>query len=203
MQVHVGSRVEIDVATLHNDRDEQEDPQRTNSGEGGVALLRARPWTPPAPGMSMPAIYPNSIEVLVYSTEGGATVIAAVELVSPANKDRHQTRRAFAAKCASYLQQGIGLIVMNVVTDRTANLHNELVDLLEIGSRYQVADADVYAAAYRPIRQANSERTDVWISSLEVGKPLPLLPLALDKGICIPLDFEPPYMEACQRSRLI
>lgn len=31
---------------------------------------------------------------------------------------------------------------------------------------------------------------------------LPLLPLSLDRDICLPLELEPPYAEACQRSRL-
>lgn len=103
---------------------------------------------------------------------------------------------------AAYLQQGIGLIVVDVVTDRSANLHNELVDLLDVGDRFALPDAELYAIAYRPIRRPNIERLDVWPAPLGVGKPLPLPPLALDKGICVALDLEPPYVESCQRSRL-
>ena len=36
----------------------------------------------------MPAIFPDSIEVLVYNSEAGPVLVAAVELISPANKDR-------------------------------------------------------------------------------------------------------------------
>ncbi|HXE54880.1 MAG TPA: hypothetical protein VN541_17800, partial [Tepidisphaeraceae bacterium] len=69
MQVHVGSRVEVDIATLHDER-----PLGRESLEnGGVATLPVRPWAPPAPAMSIPAVYPDSLEVLVYSTETGAT----------------------------------------------------------------------------------------------------------------------------------
>jgi hypothetical protein len=75
-------------------------------------------------------------------------------------------------------------------------------DLLDVGDRFALPDAELYAPAYRPIRRPNIERIDVWPAPLALGKPLPLLPLALDKGICIPLDLEPPYVEACQRSRL-
>ncbi|HEY2588122.1 MAG TPA: DUF4058 family protein [Tepidisphaeraceae bacterium] len=185
---------------MHGDREDVH--AEAESREGGVATLRAKPWAPPAPAMSMPTIFPDSIEVLVYNTEAGATVVAAIELVSPGNKDRPETRRAFAAKCATYLQHGIGLIVVDVVTDRSANLHNELVDLLDVGDRFAVAGAELLAVAYRPVRRPDVERIDVWPAPLAVGKPLPLLPLALDKGICIPLDLEPPYVEACQRSRL-
>lgn len=199
IQTHVGSRVEIDVATFHGDAARD---RRERASEGGVALMEAKPWAPPVASMQMPAIYPDSIEVLVYGTQGGSTLVAAIELVSPGNKDRPETRRAFAAKCASYLQQGIGLMVIDVVIDHPANLHNELVDLLEIGPKFEIEAADLYAIAYRPIRRPDVERTDVWVAPLAIGKPLPLLPLALDKSICIPLDLEPPYVEACQRSRL-
>ena len=42
-------------------------------------------------------------------------MVAAIELVSPGNKDREETRSAFAAKCAGYLQAGIGLVVIDIV----------------------------------------------------------------------------------------
>lgn len=200
IQVHVGSRVEIDVATRHDEHPGSED--EAEEGTGGVVTVRARPWSPPRAATSMPALFPDSIEVLIYNSEGGATVVAAVELVSPGNKDRPEYRRGFAAKCAAYLQQGIGLIVVDIVTRPHGNLHNELVDLLDVGERFRIADDGLYAVAYRPIRRPNIERIDVWPAALAIGKPLPLLPLALDKAICIPLDLEPPYAEACQRSRL-
>ena len=199
IQVHVGSRVEVDIAALRDDRTEA---MQETQPSGGIATLKPRAWAPPAPAMAMPAIYPDSIEVLVYNTESGLTLVAAVELVSPGNKDRADYRRGFAAKCATYLQQGVGLIIIDVVTDRGGNLHNELVDLLGVGDQFLIADEGLYAAAYRPIRRPDVERIDVWPAALAVGKPLPLLPLSLDKAVCIPLDLEPPYMEACQRSRL-
>ena len=46
----------------------------------------------------MPAVFPDEIEVLVIHRSGGPTLVGAIELVSPANKDRPETRRAFAAK---------------------------------------------------------------------------------------------------------
>src|SRR4051794_33581569 len=105
--VHVGSRVEIDLATF-----EEGEPAgvASDSGTGPVAVA-PRVWTPPAPTTTWPAIFPDSMEVLVFSGESGPTLVAAVELVSPGNKDRPEYRRAFAAKCAAYLQQGVGLVV--------------------------------------------------------------------------------------------
>jgi hypothetical protein len=199
MQVHIGSRVEVDIATLH---DAQEIASaNSEDGGGGVATL-ARTWAPPVATMSMSAIFPDSIEVLVYNMESGYTLVAAVELISPGNKDRPATRRGFAAKCATYLQQGIGLVIVDVVTNQSGNLHNELVELMGVGERFVIGDAPLYAVAYRPIREENTERIDVWPVPLAIGKTLPTLPLSLDKGMVLPLDLETPYTEACQRSRL-
>jgi hypothetical protein len=152
--------------------------------------------------MQLPAVFPDSIEVLLYSTDSGATLVAAIELVSPGNKDRADARRGFAAKCVTYLQQGVGLMVVDVVTNREANLHNELVELMGVGQQYSISGGGLYTTAYRPIRRPDDDHIDLWTAQLAVGQRLPLLPLALDKGICLPLDLEPPYAEACARSKL-
>ena len=196
MQVHVGSRVEVDVAALEH---------RTGAVEhegGGVAVMQPQVWAPPAAAMSMPAIFPDSIEVLVYDMESGYTLVGAVELVSPGNKDREEARRGFAAKSAAYLQQGVGLITVDVVTVRSGNPHNDLVELLGVGHQFRVAETGMYAVAYRPVRRTDLDRIDVWPTELAVGRALPVLPLGLDKGLCVPVDIEAAYVEACQRSRL-
>ena len=93
VQVHVGSRFEIDVATLEEGRGKA-------NGTGGTAV---QTWAPPAATMVMSATFPDEIDVQVFDTSAGPTLVAAVELVSPGNKDRDETRRTFAAKCAAYL----------------------------------------------------------------------------------------------------
>jgi hypothetical protein len=63
------------------------------------------------------------VEVVILNQEGGPQVVAAIELVSPSNKDRPATRRAFVAKMSGYLQQGMALAVIDLVTSRTAHLY--------------------------------------------------------------------------------
>ena len=200
IQVHIGPRVEVDVATLH---EKVAQPPRVEDPGGGVATLAVKPWAPPTAEFSMPAIFPDVAEVQVYGTLEGKALVAAIELISPGNKDREEERKGFAAKCAAYLQRGIGLIIVDIVTMRKGNLHNELVELLGVGEKFLFAHDELYATAFRPIRPPRAKRIDVWNAELGLGKPLPLLPLALDRDIVLPLDLEPPYMEACQRSRLI
>jgi hypothetical protein len=199
MQVHIGSRVEIDVATEERTRN-----GAPASATGGTATLTAPAWAPPAPALVMPAVFPDEIEILVFNSDGGPTLVGAIEFVSPGNKDRDETRRAFATKCASYLQQGIGLIVVDVVSNRRANLHNELIDLLRQPATFAFPGGGyLYTAAYRPAHRDIGDQIDIWPVSLSPGEPLPIMPLAL-RGVSVPVrvDLEATYTEARQRSLL-
>src|SRR5437764_595444 len=122
------------------------------AGEAPTATLPVRTWTPPAAAFVLPAAFPDRFEVLVFEGEAGATLVAAIELVSPANKDRAAHRRAFAVKCASYLCQGVSLIVIDIVTSRQADLHREMLDLLGHGDKFALPPGTgLYAVAYRPV----------------------------------------------------
>jgi hypothetical protein len=141
--------------------------------------------------------------VQIINSEAGPTLVAAIELISPSNKDRTETRRIFAAKCASYLSQGIHLIIIDVVTTRLANLHNETMQLLHGANAFQLPDAGaLYGVAYRPVQRGERGEIDVWHAPLAVGAALPTLPLALTPDTAIPVDFESTYDEACRRLRL-
>ncbi len=195
-QVHVGSRVEVDVGSFEKPRGDAR-----SEGGGAAVAIQPRLWVAPSPVGTLPAVFPDSVEALVYADEGGAILAAAVELVSPGNKDRPESRKAFVAKCASYLQQGVGLVIVDIVTTRLANLHDELATFLG-GSCPMPEGTGLYASAYRPVRREDDEHHDVWTAPLAVGGPLPTLPLALRRGPVVPLDLEASYRDACQRSRL-
>src|SRR5439155_6453292 len=98
--------IEIDVAAFE---------------ESGLTLsgTAAEQWSPPAPVQTIPfALATDVVEVLVYDSREGPTLAGAIELVSPANKDRPAHRQAFVSKCESYLQSGAGLLIIDVVTAR-------------------------------------------------------------------------------------
>jgi hypothetical protein len=199
-QVHPTARVEIDVATF----EESNSAGRIGKGNGGVATEIVKSWAPPAPLLSMPADFPGNFEVLVFRTEGGPTLVAAVELISPANKDRSEHRRAFATKCASYLYQGISLAIVDVVTTRRANLHNEVIRMMRGGKQYELSPAtSLYAVSYRPVRREDDDQIDIWPATLSLSEELPVLPLALGGESFVPLDLELTYADACRRRRLL
>lgn len=145
--------------------------------------------------------FPNKYETRV--SEENARLVAAVELVSPANKDRETHRAAFANKCAGYLAQGISLIVVDVVTSRSADLHREILRLLAWNTDTGLpTNTELYAVAYRPIVREKSGRVEAWPVPLAVGRELPTLPLALSAELCLPVDLEATYTAACNRRRL-
>src|SRR5262249_5708994 len=156
---------------------------------------------PPVPEHTTPAVFPDTFEVRVFSTAAGLTLVGVVELVSPGNKDRPAERLAFATKCASYLAQGVSLIVMDVVTSRDANLHNEIMRLMEVADTEFPAEVALYASAYRPAKRGDKEEIDVWKRPLTLGGALPTLPLRLMGDLFVPVDFESAYQEACRRRR--
>ena len=145
----------------------------------------------------------DEFEVRVYEAEGGARLVAALELVSPANKDRESHRRAFATKCAGYLAQGIAVIVVDVVTSRSGNLHADVLRLLNRPTDTGLpSGTELYAVAYRPVVRDGAEVIEVWPEPLAVGRELPTLPLALNAELCLPIDLESTYAAACARRRL-
>jgi hypothetical protein len=128
---------------------------------------------------------------------------AAIELVSPANKDRASHRRAFAVKCAGYLQQGVAVVIVDVVTAHTANLHAELVDILGLAQPLAwCPPSHLYAVGYHPIPSADVQRLEVWPEALTIGAALPTMPLWLDEGLCLPLALEESYRATCAALRI-
>ena len=94
-------------------------------------------------------------------------------------------------------------MIADIVTSRQADLCADLVQLLsQPEAAGLLAGATLHAAAYRPIRRQEKNQLDVWLKPLALGQPLPLLPLALRGGGCVPLDLEASYTDARTRSRL-
>ena len=106
-------------------------------------------------------------------------------------------------KCLNYLNAGIGLIVVDVVTERRANLHDQMARLIVGNPPRFPGTPSTYAAAYRPFRRGDEEKVSVWPITLTVGQPLPVLPLWLREAEGpVRVDLEAAYTEARQRGAL-
>ncbi len=190
-QVHAGARFEVDVATFLDDSD----------AGGGLATMTRTQVALSAPTLVLPAIFPPEFAVNVFETSGGPNLVAAIELVSPANKDRPESRQAFAVKCAAYLRRGMGVIVVDVVTSRKGRPLDDLLALLH-PTIPAIQAGDLTAVSYRPIRVGDLETIELRASALAVGSHLPNLPLGLNSGLTLPVDFEICYEEAREGCRL-
>src|SRR5262245_14260796 len=200
VHLHLGTQVEADVAEFEVVEESEETPE---DGGGGVAVEVS---APPVATLTLPAVFPDDLEVYVRDDRDDARVVAVVELVSPGNKDRPETRLAFAAKSAAYLQRGIGLITVDILTNRHFNLHNELVPLLGLDSTYAMdEDTTLYAIAYRPIRRGEANLIEAWPVALSVGALFPLLPLSLKRCLLSRirgLISAPVMLQGCDTTRL-
>jgi hypothetical protein len=141
--------------------------------------------------------------VQVLFDEDGPQLVAAIELVSPSNKDRPSHRRAFTVKCVSYLNQGNSVMVVDAVTHRRANFHAEILRLLEAPepNAWQ-SPTDLYAVAYRASGVREERQLQAWPQTLTLGGPLPTLPLWLGSDVCVPLDLEATYQATCDDLRI-
>jgi hypothetical protein len=205
---HLGPFVSADVAErelLTTDADEPLNGTPGKSTEnGGVAVaIEKAVYSPPVTTLSMPMSFPEEYRVEVRDTLRASRILAVIELVSPGNKDDNESREAFAGKCLSYLAKGMGLVVIDIVTERLANLHNWLVKLAKHDAKFEMAgNPPIYTSAYRPVRRDKEDVIDLWMWPLAVGLVLPIVPLALKEFGTVPLDLEATYKEACERSRI-
>lgn len=196
-KTHAGPSVEVDVAAFEREAL----PSAPFRNGGGVVTL-PKTWAPPPALATMPIAFPDTFEVKVFSTERGRKLVGAIELVSPGNKDRGSKHKAFISKCASYLHEGVSLVLIDLITDRHYNLHNELIRWLEGPESALLPPEDhLYAAAYRPALREEVSQLDVWIERCAVGAPLPTMPLRLTGDLFVPIEFETTYVEICQGYR--
>ena len=123
--VHLGSQIEVDVATYQND----DAPRLHGSTNGGAPTAV---WAPPEPTVAVEVDIPDYDEysVQIYNIEHDRELVATIELVSPANKDRPLSRNAFVGKCAALLQKGVAVSIVDLVIPRQFNLYAELLQFL-------------------------------------------------------------------------
>jgi hypothetical protein len=201
--VHLGSSsIEIDVATF--EEDEAEFPAFGEQGESGGGVATAV-WAPPRPTLAIATDLPDQdeYEVRVYDTKRGRRLVAAVEIVSPSNKDRPEHRRAFVAKCATLLRDHVCVAIVDLVTTRNHNLYGDLLELLGQSDPSLAADSPpLYAAACRWSRNDDTRLLETWAYPLTLGQPLPILPLWLAENFAVPLELEPSYEETCRLLRI-
>ena len=131
-------------------------------------------WAPPAPGLAVAIEMPSldTVEVQVFADDGDPRLAAAVELVSPRNKDRPLARQAFAVKCVGYLQQGSSVVTVDTATTRRADIRAAILELLGVKPDPAALTSRLAAVSYRAVgRDEGTQQLQLWSESLALGQP--------------------------------
>lgn len=197
--VHLGTLYEVDVGTYHDSAPESSD---FDVGEGGVAVAT---YAPPRPTLTLEPRLPDQdvYEVRIYDSRRHRRLVAAIEIVSPSNKDRPETRAMFVSKIATLLKHGICVSIVDVVSTSHFNLYAELLRFLESADP-ALGDnpPPMYAVTVRLRYEGQRRLMDNWYHPLTIAHPLPTLPVWLTETRAISLDLESSYEETCRTLRI-
>src|SRR5688572_14886482 len=124
---HLGTLYEIDVATYGHPAGESD---RVENSNGGVAVAT---YAPPKPTLTIEPQLPGQdvYEVRIYDSRRRRRLVAAIEIISPSNKDRPENRGTFVAKAAALLKHDVCFSIVDVVSTSGFNLYAELLHFLE------------------------------------------------------------------------
>ncbi len=191
-RVRLGILAEVDVGTREASATAVH--EELDGSRSGIAV-----YSPPAPVLTFEADLSQEdlFEVRVYDDELGENLVAAIELISPGNKDRPQSRHEFVVKCASLLKAHVSIVLIDIVTERHANLFNDLMEYLEIRDLPRPLQGHIYCCSLLPRGSNGHAKVDVWPEVLQIGAILPRLPLWLRDDRAVPLELESTYEETC------
>ncbi len=197
-KIHLGSPTEVDIGTFDRGFSGSYIPEDDRAG--GVATLSA-----PAPTFTVEADLSeqDQYEVLIRDAERGRELVAAIEIVSPSNKHNTESRELFTGKVRTMLQQGVCVSIVDLVSNRQANLYAELLASLGRGDP-QLAPKPprLYAVTIRARGGRSPFLIDAWFNPMTVGQSLPTLPIWLSPELRILYSFESSYEETCRLLRI-
>ena len=165
--VRLGDSMEIDIADTRT-RVAARFSCRPCRGPGALMVAS---WAPAQPKILLDTELPEPSEYVVnIYTHDEFRLVAAIELVSPSNKDRPENRKTFINKCEALLKSEVCVTIVDVVTSRTANLYGELLDELA-AERTAVSRSVIYAVTCRGRRLGPRWQLESWEHELDCRSP--------------------------------
>jgi hypothetical protein len=189
---HAGRSI-ADVLTLHT-RPVSAEPLPLPPATGGTAVAEAPPKVRRKQTVEPAAL--TRRRTLAIRHVSGHRLIALMEIVSPANKDRARHFEEFAAMVVEALDVGVHVLVVDLFPPGAHDpfgIHGTLRQRLEQSDEpYDLpADEPLTLASY-----AAGPQVEIYLEHLAVGASLPEIPLFLrpDRYVNVPL--EPTYQAA-------
>ena len=195
--VHLGRLYEVGTY-----RGPAADESTLDAAKGGVAVAS---YAPPKPTLTLEPQLPNQdvYEVRIYDSRRNRQLVAAIEIVSPSNKDRAESRAIFISKVATLLKHDICVSIVDVVSTCDFNLYSELMNFLQgVDPALGRQPPPMYAATLRKRYEDHRRMMDNWYHPLAIGQSLPTLPIWLKETWAISLDLESSYEETCRTLRI-
>jgi hypothetical protein len=187
---HAG-RIIPDVLTLHASQPNGELPPPPSAG-GGLALADAPPKV--RRQLTSSETYRQRRRTLAIRHVSGHRLVALVEIISPANKDRLESVESFVEKAFEALDRGVHLLLVDLFPPGRHDprgMHGAVWSTLhEDPYDWSLAEPLTVAAYHAgpPVR--------AYLEHLAVGGVLPAMPLFLLSERYIEAPLEPTYQAA-------
>jgi hypothetical protein len=189
---HAGSSIP-DVLTLHASP-ALDEPPPLPPATGGTLLAEAPPQVQRK--QTSASVVRTRRRTLAIRHVSQHRLVALVEVVSPANKDRPQSIADFAGKIVSALDYGVHALLVDLFPPGphdSCGMHGAIWQRLENTEEpYDLpTDDSLTVASY-----VASDKVDIYLGHPSVAAPLPAMPLFLrpDRYVTVPL--EATYLEA-------
>jgi hypothetical protein len=185
---HAGRAI-ADVLTLHTQPQSSEPlPPAT----GGIAVAEA----PPRVRRRETIDLLSRRRTLAIRHVSGHRLVAILEIVSPANKDRARHVAEFVDKAASALELGVNVLIVDLLPPGPSDpqgMHGVLRQQLGfLDDPYDLpSDEPLTLASY-----AAGPQVELFTEHVAVGAALPDMPLFLGPGRYVYVPLEPTYQEA-------
>jgi hypothetical protein len=180
-------------------------PERVNpdvavtNGRPTGAAANAGVWREPDSEVAVTTVVEEDITVQV---ERNGRLVAAVELISPGNKDRPENRDRYAGRYLNYLHHGVHLLIVDVHRRPVGfSFPQRIADVLATPLPAPPAPSAVVYRVGEPVPDGG-RLLAVWAEPLTVGQPLPAVSLPLTVHLSVPIDLEGTYARAAENCYL-
>jgi hypothetical protein len=123
-------------------------------------------------------------------------LVAAVEVVSPRNKDRPVSRNSYLVRYLSYLMDGVHAMLIDVHRRPLSfSFADAIARELEVSQAPLPAPCVVSYRVGEPAA-AGGRMLAIWRRPLAIDQPLPAIPLPLTEDLSVSIDLEHTYVAA-------
>ena len=190
---HAGQFI-ADILALHAETADSESFQPPPGGSAGIAVAEAPPRVQRKQLIGPAAV--TRRRSLTIRHVSGHRLVALVEIVSPANKDRAQHLDEFVDKAATGLDRGVHVLLVDLFAPGTHDpdgIHGAMLRRLQRSEDlYDLPEeAPLTLASY-----AAGPQTEANLVHLRVGDAIPEMPLFLHPERYINVPLEPTYEAA-------